>query len=83
MIYEKPNQPGSKVSFRPRYDNYVNGEFVPPVKGMYFENPSPVTGKTFTEVARSTSEDIEKRSIPRTPRKTPGAKPRPATVRRS
>ncbi|MBC8137236.1 MAG: aldehyde dehydrogenase family protein, partial [Fibrella sp.] len=60
MIYEKPNQPGSKVAFRPRYDNYIGGEFVPPVKGMYFENPSPVTGKTFTEVARSTSEDIEK-----------------------
>ncbi len=60
MIYEQPNRPGSLVTFRPRYDNYIGGEFVPPVKGMYFENPSPVTGKTFSEIARSTSEDIEK-----------------------
>ncbi|MBS4105019.1 aldehyde dehydrogenase family protein, partial [Tsukamurella paurometabola] len=27
--------------------------------GQYFENPSPVTGQTFCEVARSTAEDIE------------------------
>jgi len=32
---------------------------VPPVKGQYFENPSPVNGKVFCEVARSTAEDIE------------------------
>ena len=30
-----------------------------PVKGQYFENPSPVTGQTFCEIARSTSEDID------------------------
>ncbi|MBC7805683.1 MAG: aldehyde dehydrogenase family protein [Akkermansiaceae bacterium] len=60
MIYEKPGTPGSLVAFKPRYDNYIGGAFVAPAKGMYFENPSPVTGKAFTEVARSTSEDIEK-----------------------
>jgi aldehyde dehydrogenase len=32
---------------------------VPPVKGQYFENPTPVTGQTFTEIPRSTAEDIE------------------------
>ena len=60
MIYTQPGQPGSKVTFRPRYDNFIGGAFVPPVKGMYFENPSPVNGKPFTEIARSTSEDIER-----------------------
>ena len=59
MIYQQPNQPGSLVTFRPRYDNYIGGTFVAPVKGQYFENPSPVTGKGFTEIARSTHEDIE------------------------
>src|SRR5699024_8775811 len=39
---------------------YIGGQWVPPVKGEYFENPSPVTGEVFTEVARSTAEDIEK-----------------------
>ncbi|MBO1912534.1 aldehyde dehydrogenase family protein, partial [Microvirga sp. 3-52] len=35
------------------------GKWTPPVSGKYFDNPTPVTGKVFTEVARSTSEDIE------------------------
>ncbi|MBO8164779.1 MAG: aldehyde dehydrogenase family protein [Brevibacillus sp.] len=60
MIYEQPGQPGSKATFRTRYDNYIGGEWVPPVKGEYFENVSPVNGKVFCEVARSTAEDIEK-----------------------
>jgi len=29
------------------------------VKGQYFDNPTPVTGKVFTKVARSTQADIE------------------------
>ncbi|MCA0351551.1 MAG: aldehyde dehydrogenase family protein [Chloroflexi bacterium] len=60
MVYTNPNQPGSKVSFKSRYGNYINGEFVEPVKGMYFENISPVNGKPFCEIPRSTAEDIEK-----------------------
>jgi len=60
MIYKAPNQPGSKISFKSRYENYIGGKWVAPAKGMYFENPSPVNGKTFCEVARSTAEDIER-----------------------
>ena len=30
-----------------------------PRRRQYFENPSPVTGQTFCEVARGTAEDIE------------------------
>ncbi|MDI3329499.1 MAG: aldehyde dehydrogenase family protein [Micrococcus sp.] len=48
-----------KVSFRPRYEHYIGGEWVPPVKGQYFQNPTPVTGQVFTEVGRGTAEDIE------------------------
>ena len=59
MIYANPNTPGSVVSFKPRYDNFIGGEFVPPIDGRYFENPSPCNGKTFCEVARSNSKDIE------------------------
>ncbi|GMA51612.1 aldehyde dehydrogenase [Alicyclobacillus contaminans] len=59
MLYEKPGLPGSKVTFRSRYNNFIGGEWVPPVKGAYFENVSPVNGKPFCEVARSTAEDIE------------------------
>ncbi|MEK3997273.1 aldehyde dehydrogenase [Paenisporosarcina quisquiliarum] len=59
MVYAFPNTEGSKVSFKDKYENYINGEWTPPVKGQYFENVTPVTGKVFTQVARSTSEDIE------------------------
>ncbi|MGG4493122.1 aldehyde dehydrogenase [Brevibacillus reuszeri] len=59
MIYAQPGQAGSKVTFKNRYENYIGGNWVPPVKGEYFENVSPVTGKVFCEVARSTADDIE------------------------
>ena len=58
-VYANPNTDGALVNFKSRYENYIGGEWVPPVKGMYFENITPVTGKAFCEVARSTSEDVE------------------------
>jgi aldehyde dehydrogenase len=57
--YANPGEAGSVVSFQSRYDNFIGGQYVPPVKGQYFENSTPITGATFTEVARSTAEDVE------------------------
>ena len=59
MIYANPGQPDSKVTFKSRYENFINGEWIAPKKGQYFENISPVNGKPFCEVARSTAEDID------------------------
>lgn len=59
MVYAMPNTEGSKIKFKDKYENFINGEWKAPVKGQYFENVSPVTGKTFTEIARSTAEDVE------------------------
>lgn len=59
MTYAFPNTEGSIVQFKERYENYINGEWVAPIKGQYFDNITPVTGKVFTQVARSTAEDIE------------------------
>ena len=59
MRYVDPNQPGSKVQFKAQYDNFIGGQWVAPVKGQYFENSSPVDGKVFTKVSRSSAEDIE------------------------
>ena len=59
MVYAMPNTEGSKVTFKDKYENFINGEWKAPVKGQYFENVSPVTGKKFTEIARSTAEDVE------------------------
>ena len=58
-VYAPPGAEGSVVSYKSRYDNFIGGEWVPPVKGEYFENISPVNGKPFCEVARGTAEDIE------------------------
>ncbi len=59
MLYALPNQPGAKVSFKSRYDNFINGRFVAPIKGQYFDVVTPITGQAFTQAARSGAEDIE------------------------
>ncbi|WP_446663201.1 aldehyde dehydrogenase [Geobacillus sp. CCR] len=59
MIYSKPGERDAKVQFKARYDNYINGEWVPPISGRYFQNITPITGEVFCEVARSQAEDIE------------------------
>lgn len=59
MVYAFPNTEGSIVTFKEKYDNYINGKWTAPVNGQYFDNVTPVTGKSFTQIARSTSEDIE------------------------
>ncbi|MFJ6674504.1 aldehyde dehydrogenase family protein [Actinosynnema sp. NPDC091369] len=58
--YAAPGARGSVVSYRDRYDHFIGGEYVPPAKGGYFANPTPVTGEVFTEVARGTAEDVER-----------------------
>lgn len=59
MRYADPNTEGSKVQFKSQYDNFIGGKWIAPVKGEYFENISPVDGKVFTKIPRSSSEDIE------------------------
>jgi aldehyde dehydrogenase len=59
MAFPQPGGEDSPIRLKSRYDNYIGGEWVPPANGLYFENPSPVNGKTFCEVARSTAADVE------------------------
>jgi aldehyde dehydrogenase len=58
MRYPNPGQPGSAVTFKSRYDNFIGGEWVRPAHGRYFENVTPVTGKPYCEVARSDENDV-------------------------
>jgi len=48
------------IPIRSRYDNWIGGQSVAPVRGGYFSNPTPITGQPLCEVARSTHEDVEK-----------------------
>src|SRR6478672_7838715 len=58
--YAAPGSEGAIVSYQARYDHFIGGEYVAPARGGYFENPSPVNGQPFTEVARGTAEDVER-----------------------
>ena len=59
MIQQALNELSKQIRIRPRYDNFIGGQWVPPVKGQYFTNLTPITGKPLCEIARSTAEDIE------------------------
>jgi aldehyde dehydrogenase len=58
--YAAPGTEGAIVSYQARYDHFIGGEYVPPARGQYFENPSPVNGQPFTEIARGTAEDVDR-----------------------
>ncbi len=45
--------------FKDQYENFIGGKWTPPVQTQYFDNVSPVDGKAFTRIPRSTAEDIE------------------------
>ena len=59
MLYAQPGTPGAKVAYKAQYDNFIGGKWVAPTKGEYFAVITPVTGKSYTMVARSTAEDVE------------------------
>ncbi|AVM64231.1 aldehyde dehydrogenase [Dietzia sp. oral taxon 368] len=58
-VYSQPGSADAVMSYESRYDHYIGGEWVAPVKGEYFENVAPQTGQVFCEVGRGTAEDIE------------------------
>jgi len=60
MIEKTLEELRQQVRLRPRYDNFIGGAWVAPTQGQYFTNITPVTGKPICEIARSTSEDIER-----------------------
>jgi aldehyde dehydrogenase len=47
------------VELKSRYENFIGGHWVAPINGEYSENVTPATGEAFTEVPRSSAEDIE------------------------
>src|ERR1700680_1120066 len=49
-----------KIPLRSRYENFIGGEWVAPVKGGYFDNVSPTTGQVICQIARSQADDVER-----------------------
>jgi aldehyde dehydrogenase len=48
-----------QVPFKPRYGNFIGGEWVAPKGGKYFDNITPITGHPFCEIPRSDKDDVE------------------------
>jgi aldehyde dehydrogenase len=59
MLHRTLEQLSDAVTIRARYDNFVSGRWVAPVREQYFDNQTPITGDVLCSVARSTAEDVE------------------------
>jgi len=59
FTYAPPGLAGSPVPLKERYDNFIGGRWVAPTKGEYSVDVTPATGKSITEVPRSTAADVE------------------------
>jgi aldehyde dehydrogenase len=49
----------SKPTFKEKYNNFINGEFVAPIDGQYFDNTSPIDNSLIAKYPRSQKEDVE------------------------
>ena len=59
MIYAAPGTAEAKVQYKAKYDNFIGGKWIAPVKGGYFDVITPISGTAYTKAARSTAEDVE------------------------
>ena len=50
----------ASANIKDRYDLFINGEFVPPVEGGYFDTISPASEEKLAEIASATSADVDK-----------------------
>jgi len=60
MIHQALEKFSGHIVLRPKYDNFIGGQWIAPADGQYFTNLSPITGKPVAEIARSQAVDVEK-----------------------
>ncbi len=49
----------SKPKFKEKYGNFINGKFIEPLGGQYFDNTSPIDNSLIAKYPRSQKEDVE------------------------
>ena len=54
-----PGEYGYPLELKPRYNNFIGGEWVAPVNGEFFVNLTPITGQPLCEIASSSSADVD------------------------
>ena len=45
--------------YKAKYGNYINGKFVEPKSGKYFDNTTPINNEVICSVARSDAKDVD------------------------
>ena len=58
--YAPAPESAGHAKIAPRYDLFIDGNFVPPAKGEYFDTTNPATEKKLGEVALATGEDVDR-----------------------
>jgi len=59
-VYSPAPESIDHIQLKNRYDLFINGEFIPPVDGKYFDTINPSNEEKIAEVAESSQADIEK-----------------------
>ncbi|NGP89039.1 aldehyde dehydrogenase family protein [Fodinibius halophilus] len=58
--YDDAPQSTEHAEVKEQYDLYIDGEFVAPEKGRYFDSVNPATEETLCSFAEATQQDIDK-----------------------
>src|SRR5687767_6325982 len=57
--YAPAPESAGHAKIAPRYDLFIDGAFVPPARGKYFDTINPATERKLSEVASATPEDVD------------------------
>lgn len=49
----------ARPQLKEKYDHFINGKFVAPASGLYFDNISPIDGKLLAKAARGDASDVK------------------------
>lgn len=58
--YEPAPESSSHIQLKDRYDLFINGKFVKPSSGKYFDTINPANEKKLAEVAEANTADVDK-----------------------
>ncbi|MCH7829152.1 MAG: aldehyde dehydrogenase family protein [Proteobacteria bacterium] len=58
--YDPAPQSTDHITLNKRYGLFINGDFVPPARGRYFDTINPATEEKISRVADASSDDVDK-----------------------
>ena len=58
--YEPAPESTDHVKIKGRYGHFINGDFVAPEKGKYFDTVNPATEEKLSRVAEGSEADVDK-----------------------